>query len=81
MTEKIQEKYLTVLVKKEHKTKQNFIYKAAGLKVQRWEEQTKKAKIEGVGWIIFGDKSNQERLGGANWENAVQSLPKIWIFI
>lgn len=34
----IWEKYLTVLVKKkEQKKGQNFIYKVAGLKAQRWE--------------------------------------------
>lgn len=49
MTERIQENSLTVPVKKEQKEGQNFIHKAAGLKLRGGRGSHKRAKIEGVG--------------------------------
>lgn len=81
MTERIQENSLTVPVKKEQKERQNFIHKAAVLKLVGGRGSHKRAKIEGVGCMTVGDQSKQEGLGGGSWGSVVKPLPKVWIFI
>lgn len=66
MTERIQENSLTVPVKKEQKERQDFILRAAGLKLRGGRGSHKRAKTEGVGWVTVGDRSKQEGLGGAS---------------
>lgn len=81
MTERIQENSLTVPVKKEQKERQDFILRAAGLKLRGGRGSHKRAKTEGVGWVTVGDRSKQEGLGGASWGSAVKPLPEVCISI
>lgn len=77
MTERIQENSLTVPVKKEQKERQDFILRAAGLKLRGGRGSHKRAKTEGVGWVTVGDRSKQEGLGGASRGSAVKPLPEV----
>lgn len=80
MTERIQENSLTVPVKKEQE-RQDFILRAAGLKLGGGRGSHKRAKTEGAGWVTVGDRSKQEGLGGASWGSAVKPLPEVCISI